>query len=145
MNTTNPNGQGTATTATPTAPHATTATPFKDSNISFLQYRLKNDLGIGEIILAIIVWALLIIFTLGIAALFFQYYQYKKVISNTYIVDKTTNVRVARLQCNLALNQMIGYILIYFVLGILTLGLAFLVFAYKALAHALSETTIVYV
>ncbi|RIY34279.1 DUF6693 family protein [Psittacicella gerlachiana] len=116
---------------------------FKFNALDFSKYKLKSEVGVGGIILSILIWFILIIVTFGLASIVFQYYLYKNVVNKTYIVEKETNLPVARLQCNLDIMSMLGYILLYLVLALCTFGLAFLVFMYKSLTHVLSATTIV--
>mgnify|MGYP007023297005 FL=1 len=59
----------------------------------------------------IILWVIISVLTLGIGAFFAVYYFYKSIINKTYLIGRDGQ-RIARLECELNLAEMIGHILI---------------------------------
>ncbi|MCP1712545.1 putative membrane-anchored protein [Kerstersia gyiorum] len=89
-----------------------------------------------------IVWVLLTIVTLGLAMFVFPYYMQKFIISKTYAYD-AQGQRVGRLVCTIDLASIIGNIVLWAIISIVTLGLGYLVFLYKISAHCMSHTKLV--
>ncbi|MCH4273114.1 MAG: hypothetical protein LKF92_15380 [Kerstersia gyiorum] len=89
-----------------------------------------------------IIWVLLTIVTLGLAMFVFPYYMQKFIISKTYAYD-AQGQRVGRLVCTIDLASIIGNIVLWAIISIVTLGLGYLVFLYKISAHCMSHTKVV--
>ena len=109
---------------------------------TFNNYQLKSDLGFMEVIGHVIIWVLLAIVTLGLALFVFPYYMQRFIISKTYAYDEQGQ-RVGRLVCTIDLASIIGNILLWVLISIVTLGIGYLVFTYKISAHCMSHTKIV--
>lgn len=109
---------------------------------SFTNLQLKSELTIAEIIGHGIIWILLSFVTLGLALFVFPYYMQKFIISKTYAYDQQGQ-RVGRLVCTIDLASIIGNIVLWAIISILTLGLGYLIFMYKINAHCMSHSKII--
>lgn len=90
----------------------------------------------------IVLWIILSIVTLGIGSFFAIYYFNKSIINKTYVTDKMGH-RIARLNCELNLAEMIGHIVIWILLTIITLGIGLIFYAFRTMRLCLNKTTIV--
>ncbi|AZV94017.1 hypothetical protein CBF45_10020 [Bordetella sp. J329] len=109
---------------------------------AFNTLQLKSELGFMEALGHMIIWVLLTIVTLGLAMFVFPYYMQKFIISKTYAYD-AQGQRVGRLVCTIDLASIIGNIVLWAIISIVTLGLGYLVFLYKISAHCMSHTKVV--
>lgn len=104
--------------------------------------RLEANISLGSIVVHVIVWALLTIFTLGIALFFYPYAFGRVLLNNAYILDET-GVRVARLECKASLGGELGHVILWFFISLLTFGLGAFFYAFKAFTVVLNNTQIV--
>lgn len=102
---------------------------------------LKSDLSVGDIIGHAVIWILLSIVTFGLALFVFPYYMARFIISRTLVMD-ANGARIGRLECTIDLASIIGNVIIWAIISLLTLGLGYLVFMYKIYAHCLNHTRI---
>lgn len=109
---------------------------------SFSNYQLKSELGFMDVIGHVIVWIILAIVTLGLALFVFPYYMQRFIISKTYAYNEQGQ-RVGRLVCTIDLASIIGNIILWAIISIITLGIGYLVFMYKINAHCMNHTKIV--
>ncbi|KUZ01847.1 hypothetical protein WS50_08420 [Burkholderia territorii] len=103
---------------------------------------LKSELTVTDIIGHAVIWILLSIVTFGLALFVYPYYLYRFVISRTVAVNSEGKV-VGRLECTMDLATMIGKIVIWTLISIVTLGIGYFVFLYKILAHCMNHTRMV--
>jgi uncharacterized membrane protein YjgN (DUF898 family) len=103
--------------------------------------RMKCELGFGAIIGHVILWFLLIIVTLGIAAFFFPYSMNKYALNNTYVVDGA-GTKLARLRCNVDVFGSLGHVIVWMIISILTLGIGFIFYIYRVNAYCLGRTSL---
>ena len=108
-----------------------------------MPHRLRNDFSVGDAIGYSILWIILVICTLGLALFVLPYYFTKTVINKTAVLDDR-GAEIGRLSCNLTLGTMIGNAIIWLLLTLVTLGLAYLVYVWRVNRIVLSETSIVY-
>ena len=108
-----------------------------------MPHKLRNDFSVGDAIGYSILWLLLVICTLGIALFVLPYYFFKTIINKTTVLDDR-GAEIGRLSCNLTLGAMIGNTIIWLLLTIITLGLAYFVYVWRVNRVVLSETCIVY-
>ncbi len=106
-------------------------------------YRFRCDFSVGDAIGNMILWVILIIVTLGLAAFVFPYYLPKAIISKTTVLGHDGS-EIGQLKCDLTLGTMIGNAVIWVILTIITLGLAYFVCIYRVLRVVLMETHIAY-
>ncbi|QIE23392.1 hypothetical protein SBC1_12750 [Caballeronia sp. SBC1] len=102
---------------------------------------LKSDLSVGDIIGHAVIWILLSIVTFGLALFVFPYYMARFIIGRTNVVD-ASGMRIGRLECTIDLASIVGNIVIWAIISVLTLGLGYIVFMYKIYAHCLNHTKI---
>ena len=105
-------------------------------------YTLKSNLELSDIVGHAVIWILLTIVTFGLGLLVYPYYMARFIISKTRVEDEN-GLTVGRLSCTIDLASIVGNIVIWGILSILTLGLAYFVFLYKILAHCMNHTQIV--
>jgi hypothetical protein len=104
--------------------------------------RLRCDVGIGDAFLFIVLWMLISIFTFGIGAIFSLYYFYNLFIDKTHILDQNGD-EVATLECQLKLTEIIGHIVIWLIIGIVTFGIGFLFFTFMIFKMCVNNTVVV--
>lgn len=104
--------------------------------------RLKSELGVGDAIGHAILWILLTIFTFGLAFFVYPYYMFRFIIGKTFVVDMDDK-KIGRLVSTIDLASIIGNVVIWGLLSIVTFGLAYIVFAYKILSHCFNHTEVV--
>ena len=86
------------------------------------QLNLKSDLTVVDIIGHGIIWILLSVVTLGLALFVFPYYMQRFIISRTSVLDDSGR-RVGRLVCTIDLASIIGNIVLWAIVSIVTLGI----------------------
>lgn len=105
--------------------------------------RFRCDFGVIETIGQVLIWVLLTIVTLGLALIVFPYYFNKAVLNRTEVLD-TAGRTIGRLDCQFNLASSIGHVIIWFLLIIVTLGIAAFFYAYRVLRVLLNDTRIIY-
>ncbi|UHL65746.1 DUF4234 domain-containing protein [Paralcaligenes sp. KSB-10] len=108
----------------------------------FQNLQLKSELGFMDVIGHLIIWIVLTLVTFGIALFVFPYYMQKFIIGKTYAYDGTGK-KIGRLVCTIDLASIIGNILLWILISIVTLGIGYFVFLYKINAHCMTHTKIV--
>lgn len=109
---------------------------------TFQNLQLKSELGAFDVLGHLIIWLLLTLVTLGLALFVFPYYMQRFIISKTYAYDGDGK-KVGRLVCTIDLASIIGNIILWAIISILTLGIGYLVFLYKITAHCMTHTKVV--
>jgi hypothetical protein len=92
--------------------------------------RLRCDLGVAEAVGQVIIWLLLSLVTFGLALFFFPYYFARLVVGRTVMVDAGGTVR-GRLRSDIGFGMALGHAVIWLLLTIITLGLAYFVYLYR--------------
>ncbi|AWV03723.1 hypothetical protein DM992_31510 [Burkholderia sp. JP2-270] len=100
---------------------------------------LKSELTVSDIIGHAVIWILLSIVTLGLALFVYPYYMYRFVISRTVATNSEGKV-IGRLQCTIDLATIIGKIVVWTLISIVTLGIGYFIFLYKILSHCMNHT-----
>ena len=90
-------------------------------------YKLNCTYTASEAIGQVIIWVLLSIVTLGLALFVMPYYILKAPINRTSLLDGQGNT-VANLHVEVDLASIIGHMVIWVLLTILTLGLAMIIY-----------------
>ncbi len=108
----------------------------------FQNLQLKSELGAFDVLGHLVVWLLLTLVTLGLALFVFPYYMQRFIISKTYAYDGNGK-KVGRLVCTIDLASIIGNIILWAIISIVTLGIGYLVFLYKITAHCMTHTKVV--
>lgn len=107
----------------------------------FTTQRLRCDYSLMEALGFVILWLIIIIITLGIGSFFAIYYFYKSIINKTFVLDRNGN-EIGRLQCELNLAEVIGHIIIWILITIVTLGIGLIFYAFRTLRLCLSKTSV---
>lgn len=105
-------------------------------------FRLKCEFTLTEGVGLLILWVLLCIVTLGLALFVLPYYFLKAPINRTALLDPS-GVRVGRLSVDVGLADILGHALLWLVLTLLTLGLAYLVYWPSVIKRLLNGVVIV--
>ncbi|MEY8118439.1 DUF6693 family protein [Falsihalocynthiibacter sp. BN13B15] len=108
-----------------------------------LASRFRCDFSVGDAIGNVIIWFVLIVITLGLAAFVFPYYLLKAVINRTTVLAQD-GTEIGKLSCDISLGTAVGNAIIWVFLSIITLGLAYLVYIYRVYRVVLNETKIEY-
>lgn len=109
---------------------------------AFQNLQLKSELGFMDVLGHLIVWLILSVVTLSLALFVFPYYMQRFIISKTYAYDGEGK-RVGHLVCTIDLASIIGNIILWAIISIVTLGIGYLVFLYKITAHCMTHTKVV--
>ena len=103
--------------------------------------RFRSDFSVLEAFGQVILWIILSIVTFGFALFVFPYYAQKSVLNRIEAVNNQGHV-VGRLNCDVNLGQAIGHALIWFLLTVVTLGIAGLIYGYKVVSYTMHNTTV---
>ena len=90
----------------------------------------------------LIIWLILSIITLGIGLFFWPYASAKMIINAIEIEDRSRS-SLGRLQCDVSFGQQIGHILLWILLTIVTLGIAYPFYIFGVARKVINETRIV--
>lgn len=104
--------------------------------------KLHCAIGFWQMVGHIVLWLIVIIFTLGIGAFFFAYSMQKMIINHTELVNRRGEA-IAHLQCNYDVVSSIGHILLWILLTIVTIGLALPFYIYRVNRVVMNETEVV--
>lgn len=110
--------------------------------MAFNGYRLRCDLGLGDMVAQVLIWVLLSIVTFGLALFFLPYYMIRLPINRTSLIAEDGR-EVGRLQVDVAFGDILGHLLVWLLLTIVTFGLAYIVywyFVFRKLMNAVQIT-----
>ncbi|SHG78611.1 DUF6693 family protein [Cognatishimia maritima] len=88
---------------------------------------LKCEFSVGEAIGQLVIWIILSVVTFGLALFVLPYYFLKAPINRTYVVDGAGS-KIAKLNVEVAFVDILGHALVWLLLSIVTLGLAYLIY-----------------
>lgn len=95
--------------------------------MTWLGYRLECEFTVSAAIGQLIIWLILALVTFGLALFVLPYYFVRAPINRSYLLDPAGR-KVARLSCEVTLADNIGHVILWILLTIVTLGLAYLVY-----------------
>lgn len=104
--------------------------------------RLEADLRLGDMVGHILLWFVVILVTFGFAAFLFPYSLSRQVLERTYVLDAQGR-RIARLEAPSDLGADIVHAIIWWLLSVVTCGIAGLFYAYKVPENVLARTRLV--
>ena len=113
----------------------------QDTHAALAHGRIQVDFTMMDVLGHLVIWLLLSLITLGIALFFWPYAAAKFVINNITIYDNA-NRRVGKLKCDLSAGTQIGHIVLWLLLTIITLGLAYPFYIFGIIRTALNNTEI---
>jgi uncharacterized membrane protein YjgN (DUF898 family) len=102
--------------------------------------RFDADINTVDILGHGILWILIILITAGLGAFFYPYSFAKFILNRSSLSIEGTEHRV---RCDLDLVGQIGHVVLWFVLTILTLGLAYPFYFYKVWGLAIRRSELV--
>lgn len=114
----------------------------QDTPVPATQMRLSCEFSMMNALVSIIVWVILSLVTFGLAAFFAVYYFTKAIINETWLVN-AAGEKVGRYSCNLTLGEIIGHIIIWIILTVITFGIASIFYFFMMLRLCFNRTTIV--
>lgn len=109
--------------------------------MTYRGYGLNCDFSVGEAIGQLIIWILLSIVTLGLALFVLPYYFVRAPINRTSLVDGQGRI-VGRLRADIGFGAILGHALIWLLLTIVTLGLAYLIYWPAVIKRVLNAVVI---
>ncbi|HHB82668.1 MAG TPA: hypothetical protein ENK61_04260 [Devosia sp.] len=115
--------------------------PISYAGIQQNGLRLDCQYSLTEAIGFIIIWLIISVVTLGIGSFFAIYYFYKTIINKTFVTDRT-GAEVGRLSCDLNLGEVIGHVVIWILITIVTLGIGLLFYMFRTFRMCLNKTSI---
>ncbi len=92
-----------------------------------LQKKFSCEYSVSEAIGSLIIWILLSVVSLGLALFVLPYYFIKAPINRTYILD-ANGMKIAKLSVDVSFADVLGHALIWFLLTVITFGLAYLIY-----------------
>lgn len=101
--------------------------------------RISCELSLASIIGHAVIWFLLTLVTLGVGLFFYPYFMFRYVVNHCYLTDPDGK-KTAKLSCEVDAASVIGHVVIWAIISVLTLGLGYFVFAYKVFSYCLSKT-----
>jgi uncharacterized membrane protein YjgN (DUF898 family) len=90
-------------------------------------HSFKCEFSVGEAIGQLVIWVLLSIITLGLALFVLPYYFLKGPINRTYVLDRD-GTKIGKLSVEVGFADILGHALVWLLLTIVTLGLAYLIY-----------------
>ncbi len=103
--------------------------------------RLKCEFSVAEAIGQLVIWVILAIVTLGLALFILPYYFLKAPINRTYVLDREGN-KIGRVSVEVNFVDILGHALVWLLLSIVTLGLAYLVYWPAVIKRLLNATQV---
>jgi hypothetical protein len=105
-------------------------------------WRLRCDLSLGAILGHVILWALFGLVTCGFALFLFPYSFGETVINATRLVDATNDTTVGKLRCTQGAAGHVLHAFVWWLLTLVTLGIAGLFYGYRVATDLLNATTV---
>lgn len=89
--------------------------------------KFKCEFSVGEAIGQLVIWLLLSIITFGLALFVLPYYFVKAPLNRTYVLDRD-GAKIGRVSVEVNFTDILGHALVWLLLSIITLGLAYLIY-----------------
>jgi hypothetical protein len=105
-------------------------------------HRLRSEFSVGDGIVQILLWLVLVIVTFGLALFVLPYYFLKAPINRTLVLDPEGHV-IGRLQVEVGFADILGHALLWLILTIVTLGLAYLLYWQAVMKRLMNATRVV--
>jgi len=106
--------------------------------------QFKCEFSVSEAIGQLVIWILLTIVTLGLALFVMPYYFLKAPLNRTYVLD-SDGEKIGRVSVEVTFGDVLGHALVWLLLSIVTLGLAYFIYwpaVIKRLLNAAKITTL---
>ena len=102
---------------------------------------LTADFSMSDVIGHIVMWIILTIITFGIAAVFWPYSAAKLIINSLSLKDFSGN-KIANIKTNLDIGQQLGPIVLWALIIIVTMGLAYPFYVFGVARKAFDNTAV---
>ena len=102
---------------------------------------LKCEFGLLEAFGHVILWVILIVITFGLGAFVAPYYLAKAPINQTYVLG-LNGEKIGRLYVDFNLGQIILHALVWFLLSIITFGIAYIVYWFAVIRKLLNMSVV---
>lgn len=99
----------------------------------------KCEFSVGEAVGQLVIWVLLTVVTLGLALFVLPYYFLKAPINRTYVLDSEGR-KIGQLAVEVGFTDILGHALLWLILTILTLGLAYLIYWQSVMKRLMNAT-----
>lgn len=106
-----------------------------------MPYRLKCELGLGDMVGQILVWFLLSIVTLGLALFLLPYHIVNLPINRAHLLAPDGRI-IGRMRVDVSFGDIHGHLLVWLLLSIVALGLGYIVYWYYV-ARKLANATVI--
>lgn len=104
--------------------------------------RCRTQLSIFQVIGHVVIWLIIAACTLGIGALFWPYAAAKLILESIVISDEAGNPS-ASLRCDLSIGEQIGHIVLWWIIIVLTGGLAGFCYLFGVAHFAINRTELI--
>ena len=104
--------------------------------------RMQCEYSLIEALGAVVIWIILTLVTFGIASFFAVYYFYKAIINKTYLVN-SEGQKVGKYECQLNFAEIVGHIIIWIIISIVTFGIGFIFYFFTTLRLCLNKTVVI--
>lgn len=102
----------------------------------------RCEFSFAEAIGQLLIWILLTVLTFGLALFVLPYYFLKAPINRTFVLDSAGN-RIGQLTVDVNFTDILGHALLWLILTILTLGLAYLIYWQSVMKRLMNATRMV--
>ncbi len=100
------------------------------------------DLSISDALGHAVIWIFFSLITLGFAFMFYPYALARFLINKTYLKDESGKLS-SRFNCSLDFTGNLGHALLWFLLSLVTFGLAYVIYVYRVWVYAINKTSLV--
>ena len=102
--------------------------------------KIQANVSTIDILGHLILWLVLIILTLGIAAFFFPYSFCKFIINRSQLIDGNGSYR--KMKCHTDMFGNIGHVILWIIITLITFGIGYAFYFYKVWNYSLNNTVI---
>ena len=114
----------------------------QDLRVALTHGRIAVGFTMMDVFGHTIIWTVISIITLGVGLFFWPYAALKLIINSITIYD-SSDARIGKLNCDLSAGQQIGHIILWIVITLITLGIAFPFYLFGVARTVLNKTEIV--
>ena len=104
--------------------------------------RFESEFSLGDALGQLLIWLLLVLVTFGLALFILPYYVLKAPINRTFVLDASGH-RVARLGVAVTFTDILGHAILWLILTILTLGVAYLFYWQSVMKRLMNATQVI--
>lgn len=101
--------------------------------------KFKSNLSMAGVLGHIIVWILIVLVTFGVGIFFWPYAAMKLVLNS---IEVHSGAGIQRCHCDLGFSEQLGHILIWAIISVLTVGIAYPFYIYGVARTAINRTEV---